>query len=98
MSITAYNKKDIKHLGKIRNILGEPSRLRILTSLGLECRPVTSIVQDTGLSQTNVSFHLRVLRDAGLVRAERCGTFVYYCLPDSRLREIVDQFRDWVNR
>jgi ArsR family transcriptional regulator len=76
-------------------ILGEPNRLRILTSLGLECRPVTSIVKDTGLSQTNVSFHLRVLRDAGLVRAERCGSFIYYCLPDSQLREIIDQFRDW---
>jgi len=98
MSITAYNKNDIKNLGTALKILGEPNRLRILTSLGLECRPVTNIVKDTGLSQTNVSFHLRVLRDAGLVKAERCGSFVYYCLPDSQLREILDQFRDWVNK
>ena len=98
MSITAYNKNDIKSLGTALKILGEPNRLRILTSLGLECRPVTNIVKDTGLSQTNVSFHLRVLRDAGLVKAERCGSFVYYCLPDSQLREILDQFRDWVNK
>ena len=98
MSITAYNKNDIKSLGTALKILGEPNRLRILTSLGLECQPVTNIVKDTGLSQTNVSFHLRVLRDAGLVKAERCGSFVYYCLPDSQLREILDQFRDWVNK
>ena len=98
MSISAYNKKDINNLGKVLKILGEPNRLRILTSLGLECRPVTSIVKDTGLSQTNVSFHLRVLREAGLVRGERCGSFVYYCLPDNQLREIIDQFRDWVNK
>ena len=98
MSISAYNKKDINNLGKVLKILGEPNRLRILTSLGLECRPVTSIVKDTGLSQTNVSFHLRVLREAGLVRGERNGSFVYYCLPDSQLREVVDQFRDWVNK
>jgi len=98
MSIAAYNKKDINNLGKVLKILGEPNRLRILTSLGLECRPVTSIVKDTGLTQTNVSFHLRVLRDAGLVRAERCGAFVYYCLPDNQLREIIDQFRDWTNK
>ena len=98
MRITAYNKKDINRLGKVLKILGEPSRLQILTSLGLECRPVTDIVKDTGLSQTNVSFHLRVLRNAGLVRAERCGSFVYYCLPDSQLRELLDQFRDWVNK
>jgi len=98
MSISAYNKKDINGLGKVLKILGEPNRLRILTSLGLECRPVTDIVKNTGLSQTNVSFHLRVLREAGLVRGERCGSFVYYCLPDSQLREIIDQFRDWMNK
>ena len=95
MSITAYNKKDIKNLGKVLKILGEPNRLRILTSLGLECRPVTDIVKDTGLTQTNVSFHLRVLREAGLVRGERNGSFVYYCLPDGQLRKIIGQFRDW---
>jgi len=98
MRITAYNKEDINNLGKVLKILGEPNRLRILTSLGLECRPVTNIVKDTGLSQSNVSFHLRALRNAGLVRAERFGSFVYYCLPDSQLREVIDQFRDWVNK
>jgi DNA-binding transcriptional ArsR family regulator len=97
MSINSYNKKDINSLSKVLKILGEPNRLLIVTSLGLECRPVTSIVNDTGLSQTNVSFHLRILREAGLVRAERCGPFVYYCLPDNQLREVIDHFCDWVN-
>ena len=97
MSINAYSNKDINSLSKVLKILGEPNRLRIVTSLGLECRPVTNIVKDTGLSQSNVSFHLRILRDAGLVRAERCGPFVYYCLPDNQLREVIDHFHDWVN-
>ncbi|MCK5480532.1 MAG: winged helix-turn-helix transcriptional regulator [Gammaproteobacteria bacterium] len=97
MSINSYNKKDINSLGKVLKILGEPNRLLIVTSLGLECRPVTDIIKATGLSQTNVSFHLRVLRDAGLVRAERCGSNVYYCLPDKQLRKVIDQFCDWVN-
>jgi len=98
MSINAYNNKDINSLGKVLKILGEPNRLLIVTSLGLECRPVTDIVKATGLSQTNVSFHLRILRDAGLVRAERCGSFVYYCMPDNQLRQVIDQFRDWLNK
>ena len=98
MSINAYNKKDINSLGNALKILGEPNRLLIVTSLGMECRPVTDIVKATGLSQTNVSFHLRVLRDAGMVRGERCGAFVYYCLPDYQLREVIDQFRDWMNK
>ena len=98
MSINAYNKKDINSLGKVLKILGEPNRLLIVTSLGLECRPVTDIIKDTGLSQTNVSFHLRVLRDAGLVRGQPCGSYVYYCLPDNQLRNVIDQFRNWVNK
>ena len=98
MSINAYNKKDINSLGKVLKILGEPNRLLIVTSLGLECQPVSNIIKDTGLSQTNVSFHLRILREAGLVRGQRQGSHVYYCLPDNQLRKVIDQFRDWVNR
>ena len=98
MSINAYNKKDINSISNVLKTLGEPNRLLIVTSLGLECRPVTNIIKDTGLSQTNVSFHLRVLREAGLVRGERHGSFVYYCLPDNQLRKVIDQFRDWVNK
>ena len=98
MSINAYNKKEINSLSNILKVLGEPNRLRIVTSLGLECRPVTDIVKITGLTQTNVSFHLRVLREAGLVRPERHGAFVYYCLPDEQLKEIIDRFRDWMHQ
>ncbi len=58
----------VKHLETVLKLLAEPNRLRIVYSLGLDCRPVTQIVKDTGLSQTNVSFHLRLLREAGLVR------------------------------
>lgn len=98
MSINAYKEKEIKSVSKIFKILGEPNRLKILTSLGLECRPVSAIVASTGLTQTNVSFHLRVLRESGLVKPEKNGAFVFYCLPDPKLREIIDQFRDWHNQ
>jgi ArsR family transcriptional regulator, arsenate/arsenite/antimonite-responsive transcriptional repressor len=88
----------VKHLETVFKLLAEPNRLRILYSLGLDCRPVTQIVEATGLSQTNVSFHLRLLREAGLVRPERRGPFVYYCLPDSELLEVLERFGDWVER
>ena len=76
--------------------LGEPNRLRILCCLGLECRPVTDIIHATGLEQTNVSFHLRVLREAGFVRAERRGPFIYYCLIDPELLHILHALNDWL--
>lgn len=95
MSINAYKDDAIKSLSRVFKILGEPNRLKILTSLGLECRPVSAIVAATGLTQTNVSFHLRVLREAGLVKPEKNGAFVFYCLPDPELRHIIDQFNQW---
>ena len=78
-------------------VLGEPNRLRILYGLGLECRPVTDIINATGLAQTNVSFHLRVLREAGFVRAERRGSFIYYCLADPELLRILHDLMRWLD-
>lgn len=78
-------------------VLGEPNRLRILCGLGLECRPVTDIIEATGLGQTNVSFHLRILREAGFVRAERRGPFIYYCLADPGLLHILHDLKRWLD-
>lgn len=78
-------------------VLGEANRLRILCELGLECRPVTDVINTTGLGQTNVSFHLRVLREAGFVRAERRGSFIYYCLADPELLRILHDLKQWLD-
>lgn len=86
----------VKEMAQVMKLLGEPNRLRILLSLGLECRPVTDVIQATELAQTNVSFHLRALREAGLVRAERRGPFIYYCLPDPELLNILGQLNYWL--
>ena len=86
---------EIKSLSDVFKLLGEPNRLRILLSLGLECRPVSAVIAATGLSQTNVSFHLRTLREAGLVRGEPHGPFVFYCLSDPRLLTLIDDVREW---
>lgn len=66
-SKSAYSGVDIMNMSKLLKILAKPDRLRILCGLGLECRPDSDIVTAMELSQTNVSFHLRVLREAGLV-------------------------------
>lgn len=84
-------------LGSVLKVLAEPNRLRILGALGCECQPVTAIIQATGLPQTNVSFHLRILREAGLVRAERRGVFIYYCLPDPQCLAILQSLQAWAD-
>ncbi len=96
MRKTTYDCGSIRDLSELFKLLAEPNRLKILCSLGLECRPVSDIIEATGLSQTNVSFHLRALREAGVVRPERRGAFIYYCLPDPELLRLLDDFRHWL--
>ena len=90
-------KHDQEQLIPALKVLGEANRLRILCELGLECRPVTDVINTTGLGQTNVSFHLRVLREAGFVRAERRGPFIYYCLADPELLRILHDLKQWLD-
>jgi ArsR family transcriptional regulator len=59
-------------------VLAEPSRLHLVRALTLKCKAVSILVAETGLAQPLVSHHLRVLKDAGIARAERRGSFVFY--------------------
>ncbi|TYB45256.1 ArsR/SmtB family transcription factor [Actinomadura chibensis] len=52
-------------------VLAEPTRRRILDLLLERPRPVGELVETLGLTQPGTSKHLRVLRDAGLVRVRR---------------------------
>lgn len=79
-----------QELAKLLQTLGDPTRLRILTALESVCISVTTITEVTGLRQPTVSHHLRILRDRGLVIAERRGGFVYYCLASEGLRSALE--------
>ena len=85
----------VNELSVLFKLLSEPNRIRILRSMGMECMPVSAIIEDTGLSQTNVSFHLRILREAGIVKGERRGAFVFYCLYDARLLDLLADLERW---
>jgi len=87
----------IDELAKLLKILSEPNRLKILSSMGLECVPVSAIIAKTGLSQSNVSFHLRIMREAGIVKGERTGSFVFYCLYDYTIMELLKRLAEWNN-
>jgi len=80
-------------LAELLKALGNPTRLRILSALDTACVPVGSIVAATGLRQPTVSHHLRILRDQGVVRAERRGPYVYYCAASDTLRPTIEKLR-----
>src|SRR6185312_16512574 len=60
--------------------LADVTRLTILTTLALNDEPVCAcdLGDDVDLEQPTVAHHLKVLRDAGLVVAERRGKWAYY--------------------
>ena len=54
--------------------------MQIVTLLSRETLCTTHLMEETGARQTNLSNHLRVLREAGLVETEPCGRYTYYRL------------------
>lgn len=61
-------------------VLGEPTRLEIVRRLAVEDLCTCHLVEDLQVAQPLISHHLRVLREAGIVRSEPCGAFTYYVL------------------
>jgi len=71
----------------------DPTRILILYELDEQPRTVTELTVDLSLAQPTVSRHLKVLRDRGLVVAERQGTNMHYRLADRRLIDALDILR-----
>ncbi|MFJ5044281.1 ArsR/SmtB family transcription factor [Streptomyces sp. NPDC088719] len=76
----------------VMRALGDPLRLRIVNLLARETLCTTHLVEETGARQTNLSNHLKVLREAGLVETEPCGRFTYYRLRPDVLAGLSGQF------
>jgi len=80
-------------------LLGDPTRMRVLRAILTARKNVSQIVSELGLSQPQVSYHLRVLREARLATEEREGRWVWYeanrDTPDPRVRELLDLVAGW---
>ncbi len=63
-------------------VLSEVSRLQVLCCLKLGAKNVTEIIAATGLGQANVSKHLKVLTQAGMVTRQPQGISVFYEIAD----------------
>ncbi len=71
----------------------DPTRILILYELDERPRNVNELTSDLNLPQPTVSRHLKILRERGLVSAERQGTNMLYSLTDRRLIEALDTLR-----
>lgn len=100
--VVVYALTGICLVGNIRGVLqtfaalAEPNRLRIVELLRGGARPVSEIGERLHLQQPQVSKHLRVLRDAGLVAAEVRAQQRLYQLEPRTFRELdrwLERFR-----
>lgn len=71
--------------------LADETRVQIVRLLTEQAQPlcVCHIESAFGLSQSAISYHLKVLRDAGLVLTQRHGTWIYYQLCPERLQALL---------
>jgi len=83
-------------LARAFKVLGDPVRLRVLSLIaarngGEVC--VCDITEAFDLTGPTISYHLRQLREAGLVDCQRRGTWVYYWIVPAKLA-VLSQFLD----
>jgi DNA-binding transcriptional ArsR family regulator len=69
-------------------VLGEPTRLRILHAICQEEKCVNDIIKATGMAQANVSRHLGLMYQAGLLSRRREGTQIFYRVADQMFVEL----------
>ena len=81
----------VPQLADLFSMMGDTSRLRIILSCLHEPISVSHIADQLELSQSLVSHHLRLLKAARMVRAERRGKQVFYVAADQHVQCV---FRD----
>ncbi len=72
-------------------VIGDPSRIRILDQLRDGELSVTALADRLGTSQQNVSKHLGILHQAGIVSRRKDGTSALYSVADASVYELCEQ-------
>src|ERR671911_1330950 len=79
---------DIEHAARLFHALSDETRLFILERLRRGERCVCELTDALDAAQSRLSFHLRVLKDAGLVTDRREGRWMYYTLNPEKLADV----------
>ena len=71
---------DSEKLARMFKLLSVDTRVHMIRLLKRRCLCVNALARDLQITPAAVSQHLRVLRDAGIVTADKRGYFVHYCV------------------
>jgi ArsR family transcriptional regulator, lead/cadmium/zinc/bismuth-responsive transcriptional repressor len=86
----ASSEDELQQLATIYQVLGDPSRLKIVMALRREEMCVCDLAALTGISESAVSHQMRRLKDLALVKTRRDGQVVYYALDDKHVVLLLD--------
>lgn len=84
----------VQQVAEYFSLLSEPMRLRLLHLLRDEEKCVQELVEATQTSQANVSKHLKVMWQAGILSRRSEGTCAYYRVEDEMIFELCNQVCD----
>lgn len=84
----------IEQASRAMKAMSHPLRLKILCILGDHEVSVQDIVDNVGTSQSNISQHLAILRDKGVLKTRKDANRVYYRVGDTRTLKLIGMMRD----
>ncbi len=86
--------EDIQQASQAIKAIAHPLRLKILCVLGDQEISVQDIVEHVGTSQSNISQHLAILRDKGVLSTRKDANKVFYRIGDLRTLKLVSMMRE----
>jgi len=86
--------EDIDRASRSLKAMSHPLRLKILCTLGDQEVSVQDIVEQVGTSQSNISQHLAILRDKGILAARKDANRVFYRVSDQRTLRLIGMMRE----
>jgi ArsR family transcriptional regulator len=88
MAMSTHTHFDTQRAVRLFHALSDGTRLSILQRLRMGERCVCDLTDALDAAQSRLSFHLKVLKDAGLVTDRREGRWMYYTLNTDALAEV----------
>lgn len=86
--------EDIGRASRSLKAMSHPLRLKILCTLGDKEVSVQDIVDSVGTSQSNISQHLAILRDKGILASRKDANKVYYRVGDTRTLRLIGMMQE----
>ena len=85
---------DIEIASRSLKAMSHPLRLKILCTLGRQEVCVQTIVENVGTTQSNISQHLAILRDKGILSARKDANKVFYRVGDERTLRLIGMMQE----